>query len=86
MQYQLEHHLFPTMPRYKYPKLRPIIKEFCAQNGVEYREDDEAEVFARNLRMLRDVGAAPAVEGAPSTRAAEATVWSARRGAARTEW
>ncbi len=21
MQYQLEHHLFPTMPRYKYPRL-----------------------------------------------------------------
>ena len=23
MQYQLEHHLFPTMPRYRYPALVP---------------------------------------------------------------
>jgi fatty acid desaturase len=29
MQYQLEHHLFPTMPRYYFPKLRPVIKAFA---------------------------------------------------------
>jgi len=26
MDTQLEHHLFPTMPRYKYHMLRPILK------------------------------------------------------------
>ena len=30
MQYQLEHHLFPTMPRYRYPALVPKIKQLCA--------------------------------------------------------
>lgn len=29
MQYQLEHHLFPSMPRSKYPELRPILMKFC---------------------------------------------------------
>jgi fatty acid desaturase len=29
MQYQLEHHLFPSMPRSKYPALRGIVQEFA---------------------------------------------------------
>ena len=28
MQWQLEHHLFPTMPRYKYKALHPVLKEW----------------------------------------------------------
>ena len=34
MQYQLEHHLFPTMPRYNYPRLVPVIKAFCNENDI----------------------------------------------------
>ena len=33
MQYQLEHHLFPTMPRYRYPQLQPILRQWCDDNG-----------------------------------------------------
>ena len=80
MQYQLEHHLFPTMPRYNYPRLVPVIKAFCEENDIEYRVDGEVEVIARNFRMLRDVARAPAEPGAPATRAD--TVWSRRQGAA----
>ncbi|CAE7226888.1 fat-3, partial [Symbiodinium pilosum] len=29
MQYQLEHHLFPSMPRSRYPALQPILKKFA---------------------------------------------------------
>jgi len=44
MQYQLEHHLFPTMPRYKYRALVPRVKAWATEHGVEYREDTEAQV------------------------------------------
>lgn len=37
MNYQLEHHLFPTMPRYMYPKLVPVIKKFAAENNLPYK-------------------------------------------------
>eukprot|EP00438_Fugacium_kawagutii_P001899 Skav201631 [mRNA] locus=scaffold3582:122033:124889:- [translate_table: standard] len=33
-QYQLEHHLFPSMPRSKYPALQPILKKFADVNKV----------------------------------------------------
>ena len=50
-------------------------------DGDEYGDGfGEAEVIARNFRMLRDVAHAPAEPGAPATRAD--TVWSRREGAA----
>jgi len=80
MQYQLEHHLFPTMPRYRYPQLVPLVKELCASHGLEYRVDGELALVRRNFGLLRRVAAAPAVDGAPATRTD--TVWSRRDGAA----
>ena len=80
MQYQLEHHLFPTMPRYRYPALVPLVKELCAANNVEYRVDGELDVVKRNFALLRDVAYAPAEVGSPATRTE--TVWSNREGAA----
>jgi fatty acid desaturase len=36
--YQIEHHLFPSMPRPNLRRARPLIKEFCRQKGVPYTE------------------------------------------------
>jgi len=80
MQYQLEHHLFPTMPRYRYPALVPKVKALCEAHGVEYRVDTELDIVKRNFNALKEVAAAEPVEGAPGTRAD--TVWSRRQGAA----
>jgi fatty acid desaturase len=33
MQYQLEHHLFPTIPRYYYASLAPLVKQFANERG-----------------------------------------------------
>ena len=80
MQYQLEHHLFPTMPRYRYPQLVPHVRALCEEHGVEYRADGELAVVKRNFGLLRSVAQAPAAAGAPATRTD--TVWSRREGAA----
>lgn len=39
MQYQLEHHLFPTMPRYKYRSLAPVVEKWAKENGLDYKAD-----------------------------------------------
>lgn len=36
LNYQIEHHLFPTMPRANLKKAAPIVKEFCRQHGITY--------------------------------------------------
>ena len=38
LNYQIEHHLFPSMPRPNLHKMRPVLQNFCANNGVEYHE------------------------------------------------
>jgi fatty acid desaturase len=38
LNYQIEHHLFPTMPRNNFRKCKPLVKTFCAENGLNYEE------------------------------------------------
>jgi fatty acid desaturase len=38
LNYQIEHHLFPTMPRSNLNKLQRIVKPFCAAHGLPYEE------------------------------------------------
>lgn len=38
LNYQIEHHLFPSMPRPNLKQARPIIKEYCAEVGLPYHE------------------------------------------------
>jgi len=70
MQYQLEHHLFPSMPRSKYPALRPILQKFAEENDVPggYRESGEFEILKMNWDLYRDVAKSDPVPGAPYSR------------------
>ena len=38
LNYQIEHHLFPSMPRPNLHKVRPIVQNFCANNDIDYNE------------------------------------------------
>jgi fatty acid desaturase len=53
MQYQLEHHLWPTMPKYYYSRLVPRVKEFAAANGLEYKCDTVGQIMKRNYATLK---------------------------------
>jgi acyl-lipid Delta6-acetylenase / acyl-lipid (9-3)-desaturase len=37
LQYQIEHHLFPTMPRHSLPAIRKMVEPLCARYGIPYR-------------------------------------------------
>ena len=37
LNYHIEHHLFPRINHVHYPKMRPIIKEYCAEKGIPYK-------------------------------------------------
>jgi fatty acid desaturase len=38
LNYQIEHHLFPTMPRANLGRARRIVRPFCLERGLEYTE------------------------------------------------
>ena len=38
LNYQIEHHLFPNMPRKNFNKARQVVKEFCLARSIPYHE------------------------------------------------
>jgi len=57
LNYQIEHHLFPSMPRPNLRRAQPVVRDFCASRGVGYTEVSAFESYAAGLRHLHRVGA-----------------------------
>jgi fatty acid desaturase len=36
LNYQIEHHLFPSMPQFRHPQVSPRVKELFKKHNVEY--------------------------------------------------
>lgn len=56
LNYQIEHHLFPNMPRANLRHAQPIIRQHCAEIGIPYTEAGFVASFRIALRHMRDVG------------------------------
>jgi len=68
LNFQIEHHLFPSMPRPNLRRAQGLVKEFCACCGLDYCEASVPQSFGRILEHLgaRGRAAALAVGGLPS--------------------
>ncbi len=60
LNYQIEHHLFPSMPRPNLRHAQALVRGHCRANGVPYREDRLFASYAAGLRHLGAVGSAAA--------------------------
>jgi len=67
MQWQLEHHLFPTVPRYRYPELSKRLKAFADSNGLDYRVTDEWDLIKLNIETLKELSTLQPIEGNPDS-------------------
>lgn len=56
LNYQIEHHLFPSMPRPNLRHAQRLIREFCAVSDLGYCETSLSESFRRILRHLHESG------------------------------
>jgi fatty acid desaturase len=57
LNYQIEHHLFPNMPRPNLRRAQPLIRTFCQDHGLPYTEASLFGSYAEAVRHLHDVGA-----------------------------
>ena len=57
LNYQIEHHLFPSMPRPNLRVAQPVVRRFCASHQVPYVEASAFASYGAVIRHLRDVGA-----------------------------
>jgi fatty acid desaturase len=56
LNYQIEHHLFPSMPRPNLHRAQALIEAFCQQQGLPYCQSSLAGSYAQALRHLNAVG------------------------------
>jgi fatty acid desaturase len=53
LEYQIEHHLFPNVSHVNYPKMSPLVREYCAQHGLPYRSYGWGHVLWKCLCAFR---------------------------------
>jgi fatty acid desaturase len=53
LNYQIEHHLFPTMPRANLARAQRIIRPFCIDSALGYSEDSLVGSYRQAVRHLR---------------------------------
>ena len=58
LNYQIEHHLFPSMPRSNLRRAQPLIRDFCRQQELPYCHASLIDSYAQALRHLNTVGKA----------------------------
>jgi len=57
LNYQIVHHLFPSVSQYHYPALAPIVMDVCEKHNVPFRvEPSFAAAFHAHLRHLYNMG------------------------------
>jgi linoleoyl-CoA desaturase len=66
LNFQIEHHLFPTICHLNYPALAPIVEQTCRDHGVRYvAHGTFRSALAAHVRWLRLMGRKPAPLPAP---------------------
>ncbi|XP_027387728.1 fatty acid desaturase 3 isoform X3 [Bos indicus] len=56
LNFQIEHHLFPTMPRHNYRRVAPLVKALCAKHGLSYEVKPFLTALVDIIRSLKKSG------------------------------
>lgn len=56
LNYQVEHHLFPSMPRPNLRRIQPLVRRYCRERSIAYTETGLFASYGRVVAYLNDVG------------------------------
>ncbi|MFI5677471.1 fatty acid desaturase family protein [Streptomyces cellulosae] len=56
LNYQIEHHLFPNMPRPHLRLVQPLVRAHCRELGIPYAETGLVDSYRQALRHMHEVG------------------------------
>eukprot|EP00298_Acanthocystis_sp_HF-20_P027031 c493_g1_i2.p1 GENE.c493_g1_i2~~c493_g1_i2.p1 ORF type:complete len:442 (+),score=139.32 c493_g1_i2:36-1328(+) len=56
LNFQIEHHLFPSMPQFRHPKISPLVREMFENNGLVYDSRPYFSTLGTTLKNLNTVG------------------------------
>lgn len=57
LNFQIEHHLFPNMPRNRLRKAQKIVKDFCRRKQISYHETGMLQSYREILANMHEVSA-----------------------------
>eukprot|EP00301_Raphidiophrys_heterophryoidea_P027752 c9810_g1_i1.p1 GENE.c9810_g1_i1~~c9810_g1_i1.p1 ORF type:complete len:465 (+),score=91.21 c9810_g1_i1:64-1395(+) len=57
LNFQIEHHLFPSMPQFRQPLISPRVRAMFEKNGIKYDSRPYFSALAQTLSNLNEVGA-----------------------------
>ena len=57
LNYQIEHHLYPSMPRANLRHAQPVVERFCSERGIPYAQCSVIASYTAAVKHLHDVGA-----------------------------
>ncbi|GAA4527846.1 fatty acid desaturase family protein [Amycolatopsis samaneae] len=57
LNYQVEHHLFPSMPSPHLRRAQPIVEAYCAEKGIPYTQTGLFDSYRQALRHLHEASA-----------------------------
>ena len=53
LNYQIEHHLFPAIPRPSLARAQPLVRAYCVDHGFTYSEESPVGSYRQALHQLR---------------------------------
>uniref|UniRef100_A0A8C7HGD7 Fatty acid desaturase 2-like n=1 Tax=Oncorhynchus kisutch TaxID=8019 RepID=A0A8C7HGD7_ONCKI len=56
LNFQIEHHLFPTMPRHNYHLVAPLVRALCEKHGLSYQVKTLQKAIIDVVRSLKKSG------------------------------
>ncbi|WP_375296035.1 fatty acid desaturase family protein [Saccharothrix sp.] len=65
LNYQIEHHLFPNMPRPHLRRAQALVRDFCRQRSISYAECGLFTSYGYVLKFLHEAGAPLRAEKVP---------------------
>ncbi|KAJ2608839.1 hypothetical protein H4S08_004300 [Coemansia sp. RSA 1365] len=55
LQFQVEHHLFPRLPRHKLVRVQPMVKQLCRKHGLQFMEFSFIDGNVYTMQWLGEV-------------------------------
>jgi delta8-fatty-acid desaturase len=53
LEYQIEHHLFPQLPRHNLEKVQPFVQDICQRHGIPYNSASMSETLMHIMKDFR---------------------------------
>ena len=66
LNYQIEHHLFPSMPRPNLRRCQALVMDFCHRHGIAYHQTTLLRSYGLVLGYLHEVGRPPRPDTGPA--------------------